>query len=195
MCANLQNARVFKNIDFCPQVDTISFWWPLTIATMHYHWTVNTTGKYLPPYTNSSPKAMDNLGLLFDLQAIFFGKIIVCRVHMNLQADFVRVVSSFCIDNFWLYSICQYLGQPGLTNMKLHWYDPTPANIHISPCNNHHWHPWKFFYFYFDILYQLKLCSCQYSFLCWSWSVVVWSKLVSKRLVRSSRAWLAFIKF
>ena len=47
---------------------------------------------------NSSPKELphlhtvDNLGLLFDLQAI---KIIVYKVHMNLQVDFIRVVPSF----------------------------------------------------------------------------------------------------
>ena len=69
-----------------------------SIATMRYQWTVNMTGKYLSPYTNSSPKessTVDDLDHLFDLQALFWWKIIVYGVHMNLQAVFVRVVSSF----------------------------------------------------------------------------------------------------
>ena len=55
---------------------------------------------------------------------------------MNLQAGFVRVVSSFAWIMFEYISISQYLGWPGLTNVKLHWYDQ--LHLQINTLVNHH---------------------------------------------------------
>ena len=62
---------------------------------------------------------VDDLGLLFDLQALFWLKIIVYRVHMNLQAVFVRVVSSFAwiIEYMYIALANVWVSQ---TNIKLH---------------------------------------------------------------------------
>ena len=43
---------------------------------------------------------VDDLGLLFDLQALFWWKIFVYKVHMNLQAVCQSGVI-FCMDNIW----------------------------------------------------------------------------------------------
>ena len=56
--------------------------------------------KALPPYTNSSPKAPSCLQLMMILAFClifrpYFGETLSKKVHMNLQANFVRVVSSF----------------------------------------------------------------------------------------------------
>ena len=65
------------------------------------------------------PCIVDDLGLLFDLQALFWLKIIVYRVHMNLQAVFVRVVSSFAwiIEYMYIALANVWVSQ---TNIKLH---------------------------------------------------------------------------
>ena len=55
---------------------------------------------------------------------------------MNLQADFVRVVSSFA----WImFEYIALVGRPGLTNIKLHWYDMNhQLHLQINTLVNHH---------------------------------------------------------
>ena len=64
----------------------------------------------------------------------------------------------FCVNNLWVHSTCRYLGRPGLTNIKLHWYDLN-HQLHlqidilvlvtiITDVS---------FFFFFGILYQLKI--------------------------------------
>ena len=89
------------------------------------------------------------------LKALFQWKIIVYSVHINQQADFVRVVSSFA----WIiFGICQYLGQPGLTNIKLHWCDlnhqrhlPINTSVLVTITTD------VLGSFFTGILYQLKI--------------------------------------
>ena len=89
------------------------------LLTQHNH-------KYLPLYTNSSPKESPRLQLTILAFCLIF------RPHFGenycLQSEYDSA-SCLCqsgaliCDNFWVYSISQCLGQPGLTNIKLHWYD------------------------------------------------------------------------
>ena len=93
-----------------------------SIATMHYQWTVSMTGKYLPPYTNTFLKespvyswwswpfvwsSSPILVKIFCLQSAYESASCLCQSGVI-----------FCIDN-----ISRCLGRPGLTNIKLHWYD------------------------------------------------------------------------
>ena len=169
--------RVCHHVDWTWSSQTILWRWqlerklsfrgPLTlsIATMHYQWTVNTTGKYLPPYTNSSPKESPHL------QSWPFvwssGPILVKNYCLQSAYESASWLCQsgviFCVDNFWVYSICQYFSWPGPTNIKLHWYDLNHQlhlqRKHISPWNNHDWRPWRvlFFFFFFGVPYQLKI--------------------------------------
>ena len=76
---------------------------------------------------------------------LIWWKIIVYRVHMNLQAVFVRVVSSFAWIIFEYIALAYvWVGQVWPT----YWYDlnhQLHLQIkHIGPTSNHHWCPQTF---------------------------------------------------
>ena len=78
-------------------------------------------------YTNSSPKESPRLQLTILAFCLifrpYFGEYYP-RKRWHHSDKVSLQIHMLSIDNsFWVYSICQYLGQPGLTNIKLHWYD------------------------------------------------------------------------
>ena len=126
---------------------------------MHYQWTVNMTGKYLPPYTNSPPKESPHLQLtilafclifrpylkFYCLQSAYESASWLC------QSGVILCVDNVWVDNVWVHSISQCLGRPGLTNIKLHWYDLNhQLHLQVNTLVNHHWRPWKKLAFYIN---------------------------------------------
>ena len=82
--------------------------------------------KALPPYTNSSPKESPHLQLT--ILAFVWSSGLILLKNYCLQSAYESAICLcqsgviFCVDN-GVYSISQCLGRPGLTNIKLHWYD------------------------------------------------------------------------